>query len=618
MSSDSLSSLPENLQSFDAYQKISELVDKAQNEHFYSGYNAIMDMYKLASEHSNPDLLLEMFDTDGLADLLNTDGSEEKKRTILYLLSKLKTLKGTKKGLLFILGIVGLSGSTIWEWYDINKMVDEGDISEGFFEKIDPCQIVVDLGLSNVSLDDDIEERIAKLFDTFVFVCVSIAEIRWIKPLIDNVTVVAEIDIEVLENLVSEYDYCEFVKKLPHLNSRLVGLGHQGGPLLIGPSLTVDEFRVFDTGKTEGEVGDDKLWYVGESEPDGYVLVNEDLIVGRFNVADYKSVDLIGPETLIVGPSVFYEDFVTGDYPLEDYENIEDCGRSVLESHTESWLVDERHIKQLTSTPFIVSPTTIIPGDYIVGAVDPNDDDDAITTEVTEHVTTEIEIISNKVDTLEEGFSESYIKTPTEIPTLVGDYDVGDFVVGDSYFITGYEEKVIVEEQQVVEEVFKVNRSLIVGDFTVGAGAIAGSGITVGDFVVGGSINLVEPDHRIINDVLVTNFSTSMEDTIEASTDESITLIQDGFSESYIKTQTVFPTLVGEHTVGTFSVGVPLVISGYDGSIGTGEDHTISEEEPRINFGLVVGNFIVGIDAIVEYDYRYAISDNISFIIEDF
>lgn len=179
-----LSYVPKNLQKTTIYPYISELIDWV-NENYHTKYtSSIENMYNVNSPDFDPDYMLRLFNFP-LEDIFGTV-EEDVKKTICLFISKIFSMKGTKKSLNYILSILNLE-ATIYEWYFINDQRAKGIDPAYYYKDAPQCSIWLNFGIiGNYPIDDDFEAKLISLVKTFLWVCVFIDDIAWTKILVDT------------------------------------------------------------------------------------------------------------------------------------------------------------------------------------------------------------------------------------------------------------------------------------------------------------------------------------------------------------------------------------------------------------------------------------------------
>jgi len=153
---------------------LEDLFDNCPTDLDFSKINPIFD----------PDYLIQLILNDGVEDIgLNLN--EDEKKGFLYVSSALLNLKGTRKGMQYILTFLGLTAE-VFHWYEVN--VDPTAFKLG--GALDPCTVLLKIRIGNQPLPDDgpdaLDVKLLNLLQKFMWTCARFV-FQFIKRIQDNV-----------------------------------------------------------------------------------------------------------------------------------------------------------------------------------------------------------------------------------------------------------------------------------------------------------------------------------------------------------------------------------------------------------------------------------------------
>lgn len=168
--------LPENLREYPLFQEFCNILDYVVEKYHYENIDKLTGLYDAVHDDFDPDYVLGLLGSDYF---LQFDLDADQKKALCLLLSNLYDMKGTHKGLDYVLRLLGLD-ATVYEWYNINA-----GLYPEIPETVDPCSIVIDLGLGDHSLLDEEEDDFVNLASYLLWVCVKLHGIFWSKKFED-------------------------------------------------------------------------------------------------------------------------------------------------------------------------------------------------------------------------------------------------------------------------------------------------------------------------------------------------------------------------------------------------------------------------------------------------
>jgi hypothetical protein len=128
----------------------------------------------------------------------------DQKRTLALLVSSLFYLKGTSKGIERFLRLVGLE-IDLHEWMKVNREWAMGNPL--FPNQIPNCSVIFELSINNSPLTNETKKAFADFVLSMFWICATIHEIWWKKPLNSEYWGVQDVPTRQIERIVcSAYD----------------------------------------------------------------------------------------------------------------------------------------------------------------------------------------------------------------------------------------------------------------------------------------------------------------------------------------------------------------------------------------------------------------------------
>jgi hypothetical protein len=172
----SINFLPENLREQPLFMEFCSILDYVIEKYHYDNVDKLSGFHDVTHEDFDPEVILKQIGGDYFLDFdLNTD----QKKALCLMLSNLYDMKGTKKGLDYIFRLLDLD-ATVYEWYDVNA-----GIYPEITDVLDPCEIILDLGLGDHPLLENEEIQFIALAEYLLWVCVKLYGIFWSKSFED-------------------------------------------------------------------------------------------------------------------------------------------------------------------------------------------------------------------------------------------------------------------------------------------------------------------------------------------------------------------------------------------------------------------------------------------------
>ena len=168
----SINFLPENLREYPLFMEFCSILDYVVQKYHYDNVDKLSGLYDVTHASFDPDYILGLI---GSEYFLSFDLTTDQKKALCLMLSNLYDMKGTRKGLDYILRLLNLEAQ-VYEWYDVNAGVYP-DITD----VLDPCDIILDLGIGDFPLLEDAEESFITLANYLLWVCVGLYGIFWSK-----------------------------------------------------------------------------------------------------------------------------------------------------------------------------------------------------------------------------------------------------------------------------------------------------------------------------------------------------------------------------------------------------------------------------------------------------
>lgn len=326
--------LPEYLQDEELYRHITEIIDYAISEYHTVPMQDVRALYDITNPEFSQTQTLKHLGYENFFSF----ASPENDRAVAAMLSNIYDLKGTKKGLIYLLRLMKLDAK-VYEWYDINRWHEEGN--PDFPNEVDPCSIILDIASYNdmpfgicdadspwavpregqeyyewINPEIAIEDTDAKfrfLATKLLWVCVKLAEIRWTKKFEDPIDISDDYTMQGDKCTKAIYDRYEIIYptgaiiRAPSDAIPLRYIGQEG--LYIG-------LEGFNIGQDEDYImclrRDPKVYYIGyHTTATRQWYIGGGMVIGK----EYNKSSMIGQYSKYVIGS---EEYMTGVYP-------EDC-----------------------------------------------------------------------------------------------------------------------------------------------------------------------------------------------------------------------------------------------------------------------------------------------------
>lgn len=202
--------LPENIRDYDFFSKLTEILDYVIDAYHTKNIDLLKALYDIKNANFDYERTMALL---GSSEFIEYSVSSEQFKVLCILLSNLYEIKGTHRGIRYLLRLLDLD-CNIYEWYDINKWYHEGD--PRWTHEVPNCSIVLDLGFEHRPIGvcdryskwaiprtgssaedilgpnqafEDTEGKFRDFASRLLWVCVILDEIRWLKKLTDYVDV---------------------------------------------------------------------------------------------------------------------------------------------------------------------------------------------------------------------------------------------------------------------------------------------------------------------------------------------------------------------------------------------------------------------------------------------
>jgi hypothetical protein len=506
--------IPDNLRDLDFYKKTTEILDYVLDLYHTKNIDVLKALYDIKNEDFDVNKILELL---GSKDFVDFDVDEEQFKTLCALLSNLYEIKGTKRGLQYLLRLLDMD-CKIYEWYDINKWYQQGDPK--WTQPVDPCTIVIELGMEHKPIGvcdrydkwalprtgspaeemlgenqafEDTEGKFRDFATKLLWVCVSLAEIRWSKILVDYVDIQTTFHWEAIDVFYNKYS--PFVFNCP--DTIQVGFPLYQEYPLVGDDVNVGDFRYkqqaflvrsqqeyndpinYDGWDNSGTVGYSKQ-IISESPP----LVGNNLKVGQNGYFwEWGYSESAQKEYLLLQRVLVGELWIEGNISPVNQHRVSGCKVSVIETLKETGFENDFHIRRgiIVGQDDVVLPAENIGNSYVV------DDHQG---DILEMVAVDSSFIEEKINPAEESALNKELDFSSNISELYSQFTVGDgslvgdtnLFVGFDYFVTHFE---AIKETDFSEQFYFAG--LQVGSFGHYFSAGTPYSYNIGDYNVGNS-----------------------------------------------------------------------------------------------------------------------------------
>ena len=219
--------LPEYLQETELYEHITGVIDYAIDNYHTVPMEDVRALYDITNPNFSQTQTLKHLGYENFFSF----ASPENDRAVAAMLSNIYDLKGTKKGLIYLLRLMKLDAE-VYEWYDINKWHEEGD--PNFPDLVDPCSIILkissynDVGFGICNADspwaiprqgqdyyeeirsdiafEDTDRKFRFLAAKLLWICVKLYEIRWTKVFEDPIDITDDYSVQADKCTKAIYD----------------------------------------------------------------------------------------------------------------------------------------------------------------------------------------------------------------------------------------------------------------------------------------------------------------------------------------------------------------------------------------------------------------------------
>ncbi len=457
----SLEFLPENIQGEEFFVQLSEVVDYIIDVYHTKNVDILKALYDIKHSDFDYEKTLKLL---GSENFIEFDVTSDRFKVLCCLLSNLYELKGTKKGLQYLLRLLDLD-AIVHEWYDINEAFYNNDPK--WREEVPKCSIVLELAMTTpfgicdkyskwaipeeqvppgifdipegMALEDT-EGKFREFASHLLWVCVTLHEIRWMKQFVEYV--------DVTDTFAYREDLVFYEKYSPYVTNCGMSSLQVGYPVFPEYAYVGDPVKVGDQRyKKTPFVVRSAQQYNTPIDYDGWENTG---FVGTDSVV--TSVPTVGASGIVVGGNIHYLSGIPTWYKVgeekyyaagPDTYLVSGCAPSQIKIEKDVSLVDNHSLK----FGIYVDPEHAV-GGYIV-AEESGDTVD----KVQYHYIEETPETTSEFDFLDTAFFTSNI-SDLYSPLIVGDPTlfVGDtnLRIGIDYFFTDFE----VSEETGFQEIF--------------------------------------------------------------------------------------------------------------------------------------------------------------------
>ena len=178
---------------------VCSLLDYIIDIHHYEETLKVEDLYDSENLNYDTDYILSYLGGLDWVDIGTTVFTEGRKRTLSMMISNLFELKGTHRGIQYLLHMMGISGR-IFEWFEVADLQRNGDPRFPIGEALPPeCSFIIEMDIGDRSFVDTeaLENDFEELKTILLSFCVTLYEIRWIKIFQDTMEVNKDITSEI-------------------------------------------------------------------------------------------------------------------------------------------------------------------------------------------------------------------------------------------------------------------------------------------------------------------------------------------------------------------------------------------------------------------------------------
>lgn len=187
--------LPQHLTKRPLYKKLCEIIDYLIDKFYTPEIDQMRDQYDPLADSFNAEEFMTLIDGYEYRDMLFGQTSIEQ---ISHMLTRIYNLKGTKKGLHFLMDLLGIQ-SSVYIWWELLRSHEQGtelwDEFAGYFldytpDDIKNCGLYFHFVDNNGILGqfgEELDEKLMELVNSFMWVCAQVSAISLLRNFYDRV-----------------------------------------------------------------------------------------------------------------------------------------------------------------------------------------------------------------------------------------------------------------------------------------------------------------------------------------------------------------------------------------------------------------------------------------------
>ena len=178
--------LPSAIREHPLFAKTAELLDYLVTQGHIQNMIKVDNLYEGKSIHFDENYLTNLLTDDSFRAL---DIAQDNKETLAVIAANIYNIKGTVRGLKYMLSLLSVAGQTldadVYDWVYVNKNLEEFNLAQ----PLDACTVLVKVKVPlSIHLDEALEHRLVEIMQSFFWICANIV-FNWTRTIETDVEV---------------------------------------------------------------------------------------------------------------------------------------------------------------------------------------------------------------------------------------------------------------------------------------------------------------------------------------------------------------------------------------------------------------------------------------------
>jgi len=172
--------LPSAIREHPLFAKTAELLDYLVTQGHIQNMIKVDNLYEGKSIHFDENYLTNLLTDDSFRAL---DIAQDNKETLAVIAANIYNIKGTVRGLKYMLSLLSVAGQTldadVYDWVYVNKNLEEFNLAQ----PLDACTVLVKVKVPlSIHLDEALEHRLVEIMQSFFWICANIV-FNWTRTI---------------------------------------------------------------------------------------------------------------------------------------------------------------------------------------------------------------------------------------------------------------------------------------------------------------------------------------------------------------------------------------------------------------------------------------------------